>query len=91
MQLTGSLTSVAAISMVSTIPNPGLRTSKRALGGSFKRQLPVPSFGLIQPLVSVDSNLGSERLGQNQDIADDGRVGTGSNKVLVKTLASTSV
>ena len=85
MQLTDSLTRVASISMVSTIPNAGLRTSKRALGGSLKRELPVPSFGLIQPLVSVDSNLGSERLGQNQDIADDGRVGAESNQVLVKT------
>merc|ERR1719481_1920622 len=36
---------------------------------------PVPALGLIQPLVSIDGNLSSQWLGQDQDVADDSAVG----------------
>ena len=36
---------------------------------------PVPPLGLVEPLVGVDADLRAERLGEHQDVADDGRVG----------------
>ena len=36
---------------------------------------PVPTLGLVQPLVRVESHLGSQRLGEDQHVSHDGRVG----------------
>jgi hypothetical protein len=35
------------------------------------RKLPVPALWLVKPLVGVDSDLGSERFGENEDVSDD--------------------
>ena len=35
---------------------------------------PVPPLRLVEPLVRVDADLRAERLGEDEDVADDGRV-----------------
>jgi len=42
--------------------------------------LPVPSFRLIEPLVSVDSDLGAERFGQDKHVSNDSRIGAENEK-----------
>jgi hypothetical protein len=53
-----------------------------------RSSLPVPPLRLIKPLMSVDGNLCSERFGQNQDIANDGRVRAENNnhKILMRSV-----
>ena len=36
---------------------------------------PVPTLRLVQPLVGVESNLGSQRLGEDENVSDNGTVG----------------
>lgn len=35
----------------------------------------IPAFGLFEPLVSVHSDLSAERLGEDENVADDSVVG----------------
>ena len=47
----------------------------------------VPTFGLIKPLVGINAYLGSKRLGQNQDISNNCRVGAEIEVILVNFIA----
>lgn len=51
---------------------------------------PVPTLGLIKPLVGVDAHLGSKRLSEDKHITDNSRVGAeeiGNSRNLHETLA----
>ena len=47
----------------------------------------VPTFRLVKPLVGINAYLGSKRLGQNQDISNDCRVGAEIEVILVNFIA----
>ena len=47
----------------------------------------VPTFRLIKPLVGINAYLGSKRLGQNQDISNNCRVGAEIEVILVNFIA----
>ncbi len=50
---------------------------------------PVPTLRLVKPLVSVDGNLGTQRFGENENIADNSGVGTGRIKKIIQLLFRT--